>query len=90
MQTHEHLWYCDSNTLVCVSPINTMDKQIYGESYRRFQGSVLLVDVCANCSATAEIRWDCLDWAMVNNDEKAGTVIALHSILPVGVSAGIW
>ena len=48
------------------------------------------MDVYATCSAMAENRWDCLDWIMVNNDEKAGTVITLHSLLPVGVSAGIW
>ena len=47
------------------------------------------MDVCANRSATAEIRWDCLDWTTINNDEKATTVIALRNLLPVGANVGI-
>ena len=43
--------------------------QRYSESCRQSQGSVLLVDVCANCGATTEIRWDCLDGITINNDE---------------------
>ncbi len=64
-------------------------EQRYNESYRQSQGSVLFVDVCANCSATTEIRWDCPDWIAINNDEKAATVIALHNLLPIDVSARI-
>ena len=29
------------------------------------QVNVMLVDVCANCGVTVEIRWDCLDWTTV-------------------------
>ena len=63
-----------SRRWVCMLGARRCLEQRYSESCRQSQGSVLFVDVCANCSATTEIRWDCLDWITVNNDEKAAAV----------------